>query len=448
RQAAAPARAEIRARIQQRIEQSGTFYSGFSIAIAVQHAVRAGDPDGAAEDLCFWLSVSTGVGAESDNEVRTNARMVIHASATFLEAPGGASHPKAPEVRTGALRVAEGAYSELSRDLQDAITRMGMPDLSAPSPVPQAQAVTAPRSSADRISSETLARFGRYVFIDQKLNGQQEDSFSWVLPLASLIWESGPGGRAAAIAELRRHAAGGAWEKVGAWKFVREFLDGPDAIDLIDAGLLTLAHDMRVTNLGPNLSVNDSRRYHELTGGPVPNDGFFGPPAFDSEYGPSRQYYLDAAVVAAARRHVTRLPHAPGVAPGPVLAAAKALWNFGNLIYRGPLLVGPDYTFEPGVTRDATTAASGVDHVLFMDAVAGTVFDPVQCLTEGFTAIGAARFAEDYLSPDALNARGLQRLLDAGLRRLLGRGELGVNVSPNLLTPLQASRLAELKGGW
>ena len=299
------------------------------------------------------------------------------------------------------------------------------------------------RPGPDRMTPEQLASFGRFSFLGEAQSGvSAQGSFALVSDLASLTWGGDPSGRATVIAELRRHAPAGEWQKVGAWKFVREFLDdAPDTGDLIDGGLSAIIR-MRVTNLAIHLAPVDMPRYEALAGGPPPNDGFFGPPVFDSRFGPARQYYLDLAAAVAANRSVTRVPGAPGVAPGPVTDAARAMWDFGQLIYRGPDVVNPDIAFEPSVVRPAIATASGVDHAIFMDRVADVVLDPGNHLSDGLAPIGGARFAEDYLGPEAQSARGYRRLLDAGISYLARSGEPGLMVAPGVLTPVQRERLS------
>ncbi len=300
---------------------------------------------------------------------------------------------------------------------------------------------------SDQITSEQLARYGRYLFLDSKINGHEEhDSLAWVSPLARLIWGGDPAPRPKVIAELRRHAAKGEWEKVGAWKFVREFSEeAPDTQDLIDGGLLAVAR-MRVTNLAFNLAPVDIPRYRELVGGQVPNDGFFGPPVFDSQFGPSRQYYLDNAATEAAGRVVARLPHSQGTRPRSVTEAARSMWDFGMLIYRGPLIVHPDYAFEPNVVRPAVTAAADADHAVFLEMIADAIFDPANHLNEHtWACLGGSRFAEDYLCPEVLDTQGYRRLLDGAVGHLIRRGEPGLNVAPDVLTPVQRQRLAEAR---
>jgi hypothetical protein len=461
RQRDAAAMAAARGRLRDYVGgqvRAGAYWSpGFTLAAAVTAGLAARDLDGAADDLCFWLGLATGEGAETDHAVSTNAKTVISAVTSFLAAPGGDTHPRAAEIRAGCLRVAAGCYSELGRPQQDAITRMAaaapvrMRESDSPRDYAQAgdrRGRTSLRDPQARISSEQLASYGRYAFLGEEQSGiKSADALDLVRPLVEFIWTSQPNARAAGIAELRQHAARGEWEAVGGWKFVREFLDdAPDTAELVDGGLAA-AIRMRVTNLAHHLAALDLTRYRALTGGPPSNDGFFGPPVFDSGFGPSRQYYLDSAVAAAARRSITRVPHAPGIEPGPVAEAGKAMWNLGSLLYLGPLVVNPDIAFEPNVVRPAVAAATGTDHAIFMDRIAEALCDPAGWVSDTWNAyLGATRFAEDYLAPQAMTAPGYRRLLDAAARHLLRRGEPGLMIAPALLTPVQRDRLAEFQG--
>jgi hypothetical protein len=300
-------------------------------------------------------------------------------------------------------------------------------------------------AAASLISPAALATFGRAEFLGNEEAGiSVQDAYALIASLTQRAYAE-PSGRAQVIAELRRHAEHGEWEKVGAWQYVREFMsDEPDTRDLIDGGLLAVTR-MRVTNLSIHLAPVDVPRYRALTGGPPPHDGFFGPPVFDSEFGPGREFYLDDAVAAAAARKITRLPAEPGVAPGPVRDAARAMWDFGLLIYRGPRVVSPDIRFEPSVVRPAVAAASHVDHAAFTDQLAQAALDLGAHVPGAWPAIGGARFAEDYLDTAATQTTGYARLLDTGLTLLTEMGEPGLLVAPGLLTPRQRQRLAELR---
>ena len=118
------------------------------------------------------------------------------------------------------------------------------------------------------------------------------------------------------------------------------------------------------------------------------------------------------------------------------------MWDLGQLIYRGPTVVNPDIAFEPFVVRPAVAAATGVDHGLFADRLADHVLEKNVYVGTVWSAIGAARFIEDYLDSAAVETSGYQRILDSGLEMLARTGEPGVNVAPQILTRRQRERLA------
>lgn len=292
---------------------------------------------------------------------------------------------------------------------------------------------------ADRISSEALADFGRFEFLGRRQSGVF-DPYSLVSDLVSLLYPLDGPGCAEVVGELRRHAEKGEWEKVGAWKFVREFLwDGPDVADLIDGGLLAI-HRMRVTNLAIHLAPIDSPRYTELTGGPPSNDGFYGPPVFASSFGPTRQYYFDHAVSTASARQVTRAPSATGVQPGPLDDAVERMWDFGCLVYLGPLVVSPDISSEPHVVKPAVDAASGVDHHVFAERLVHAALHQDSAFHGPWTAIGAARFIEDYLDPEVAESSACTRAIDSGVTQLHRAGIIDAGMTPELFTPRQRER--------
>jgi hypothetical protein len=301
------------------------------------------------------------------------------------------------------------------------------------------------RSQSDRISSERLADFGRWEFLKEQSGIDPSTVYGLVAPLNELAFSGSVTDRATLIAELNRHAERGVWEKVGAWKYVREFLDvAPDTQPLIDGGLLAV-HDMRVTNLAMHLAVIDTLRYEALTGGPVPDDRFLGPPVFDSAYGPPRQYYFDNAVAVAAARSPVRLPSVRGVEPGPIDDAARAMWGFGLLVHRGPLVVSPEIAFEPNVLRPAIAVATNVDHDRFAELVVDRLVDPGSHLCGPFSMIGAARFIEEFLAPAAVQTSAYARALDEGLSLLLDKQLLGVALPVEILTRRTQERLAQLR---
>ena len=86
--------------------------------------IEVSDLDGAADDLCYWLSISSSDDVENNNTNRTNCRQVIDMSARFLAALGGRGHPRVPEISKGCLSLAEGAYQVLNREQQNTIAQM------------------------------------------------------------------------------------------------------------------------------------------------------------------------------------------------------------------------------------------------------------------------------------------------------------------------------------
>lgn len=302
------------------------------------------------------------------------------------------------------------------------------------------------RRSTDLITSTALADFGRREFLGADASGIA-DGYSLVSDLATPIFNESSGATPPAVLrELRRHAAQGEWEKVGAWKFVRNFFrNEADGSDLVDAGLLAIDR-MRVTNLAIHLAPIDRPRYEVLTGHQPPNDGFFGPPVFDSPYGRGRDYYLENARLAAERRTISRIESVPGVAPGDIEDAVRSMWDFGMLLYRGPLVVNPNVSFEPNVVRYAVATATGVDHMALTNRLALRATDPASNFAGAWTAIGASRFIEDYLDPQCTHTEAWALVTDSGLEQLAEMGALGVNVAPDCFTPRQRERYELLRG--
>lgn len=123
RSAAANARANARAYAVKRLEQDSWWGPGDIFFHLVWYDLEVKDLDWAADDLIFWLGVSSAEDVENNNTNRTNSRQVIDSAGRFLEA-GGGSHPRAPEVRAGCLKIAEGAFQVLNTDLQALVTQM------------------------------------------------------------------------------------------------------------------------------------------------------------------------------------------------------------------------------------------------------------------------------------------------------------------------------------
>lgn len=86
--------------------------------------LEARDLDGAAQDLIYWISISSADDVENNNANRTNCRNVIDMAARFHATSGGSQHRLALQIRQGCVKLAEGAYPTLNRDQQNAVTRM------------------------------------------------------------------------------------------------------------------------------------------------------------------------------------------------------------------------------------------------------------------------------------------------------------------------------------
>lgn len=302
------------------------------------------------------------------------------------------------------------------------------------------------RQPADRITSENLADFGRYEFLKEQSGIDPSGAYNLISPLNELIFTQNPADRIPLIAELHRHAANGEWEKVGAWKYTREFMDPvtPETQVFIDEGLRAIQR-MQVTNLSIHLSMNDSTSWRDLFGTEPPNDGFFGPPVFNSTYGPTRKYYFDSAIATAAARTPKRVPSARGVEPGDTTEAGKAMWNFGMLVHRGPLVVPPDITFEPNVIRPAVDVATNVDHDMFAERVVAQVLDNSAYLHGIWSTLGAARFIEEFLEPSTISNPVYTQVLDDGLNLLLNERMLDVSFPKETLTPRTYERYLQLQ---
>lgn len=120
----AAVRAESKAFAASRLEYGVWGGAGYLFHSFVWDSLEAGDLNGAADDLAYWVSISTAKNAETDNTNRTNCRQVIDMASRFLNAPGGSAHPLAGHIRQGCLKLAEGAWPILNPQLQGAVTQM------------------------------------------------------------------------------------------------------------------------------------------------------------------------------------------------------------------------------------------------------------------------------------------------------------------------------------
>jgi hypothetical protein len=144
------------------------------------------------------------------------------------------------------------------------------------------------RQPRDLVDSGRIADFGRVWLLKDESGLDGSAVFAMLDSLRRPLYYQSDGDLQVAE-ELRRHAAKGEWEAIGAWQFGRDFVQDEELKrELTDLALLTL-DKMRITNLSIHLPSMDVQRFEELTGGPAPNDGFFGPPVFDSHFGPTRE---------------------------------------------------------------------------------------------------------------------------------------------------------------
>ena len=118
---ASQVRSQIRRYTERKIQTDGAWwYPGSVYFHVVWGGLEAGDVDGVAEDLLYWLSVSSDENVEEDNSTRTNCRQVLGQSVKFLTGIG-AGHSRASEIRRAALRLAQGAYPILNDETQNGI---------------------------------------------------------------------------------------------------------------------------------------------------------------------------------------------------------------------------------------------------------------------------------------------------------------------------------------
>jgi muconolactone delta-isomerase len=142
------------------------------------------------------------------------------------------------------------------------------------------------RQPTDQVDSRVVADFGRFWLLKEESGLDSTRALQQMGPLRQLHFQ--PDGDRRTAEELRRHAAKGEWEAIGAWQFSSDFVQDDELeLELTDLALFALMK-MRITNLAIHLPFASIPRYEELTGGPAPDDKFWGPPAFDSHFGPSR----------------------------------------------------------------------------------------------------------------------------------------------------------------
>lgn len=299
------------------------------------------------------------------------------------------------------------------------------------------------KSAAERgqhllVTSEAVADFGRHSFLKSasevdmsKYAGPMGVAYSGALdiirPLFDALYLSeGADSARSVVAELTIHSRAGVWEAFGAWKFCDEFLDTRPELwtDLETAGVLAL-DQMQVSNLGFQLGMRQANAYVRVTGKQPPNDGFFGPPVFKSSYGPSLDYYVAAAEKANRARRPMRIQEAPGVQPSIPADAINGLWDFAQLVFCGPAVIGQNRDSEADILSVVVEAAYGVDHEQFARQLLEAVRekDPQG---PGWFALGAARLIEDYLDPRVAGTAAHLELLRVGFTWLRAPGAWAV----------------------
>lgn len=122
RTAAGEARASARAHAVERMQNDAWWGPGRIFFTLVWHELEV-DLDWAADDLVFWLGVSSTEDVENNNTNRTNSREVIDIASRFLAA-GGRSHARTPEIRAACLKIAEDAFQILNREQQDTVAQL------------------------------------------------------------------------------------------------------------------------------------------------------------------------------------------------------------------------------------------------------------------------------------------------------------------------------------
>jgi hypothetical protein len=378
----------------------------------VTGALASGDLDAASAELLDWFDAAVTADVEHDNAHRTDCRQVVDRAAAFLEVPGGGAHRRADAVFDGMARVVYEARDVMTVDNTAAFTRAlrRRQGLAVPGP-------DHPSIPADDVAF--LTRYGRYRFLGWEAAGEPgpidwyPHLMRWFEPLMA-----GPPARDRVVSHLNRLAGThGGWVAVGAWKVLLEF-----SPDLADEGHEALASCLRayrafgVTNLASYIPPVELTIWWKLFDGVPPNDGFFRPPVFSTSDGPQRVDYLRAAAAVAASRRPRRLQHVPGVPPGPIEAGdtnlVHSMWDFGQLVLIGAHVMNEERRYERAVLARSHEWAHGVDHTLVLDHLVETVGvddDPA------WSAVGSARFCEEYLDVSLTSSEAHRSLLEAGL---------------------------------
>lgn len=402
-------------------------------------AITHGNLDGAAAALLEWCESVVTDDVEEDNEHRTDCRQFVDRAIMFLESARGALHPRADEVFEGMARVVYEAREVMNPVHTAGFTRLlrrhqGLP-LPDERPIP-----------TDDVGF--LTRYGRYQFLGWEAAGEAVPIDDWYERLTRWFEPlmAGSVARQQIIARLNDLATThGGWVAIGAWKVMLDF-----SSDLVRDGRAALVaclrayHDFGVTNLAVHIPPVELGVWREVFDFPPPHNGFFTPPVFSTPHGPQKADYLKAAAAAAASRYPERLDQVPGVAPVlPSVPAAErqlaySLWDFGQLLLIGAHVVQEERRHEPAILARARRWAQNTDHGLVLERLVAIVQanpDPA------WTAVGAARFCEDYLDASLTGSEGHQALLDAGLDFLVRQHLLQTSIDPTCLSPAEVEGL-------
>lgn len=298
------------------------------------------------------------------------------------------------------------------------------------------------RGRDSQLSSKVVADFGRAWYLDGASDIDIQEARGATYPLAQMTFQGDPQMNAEVIRELQDHAQQGPWELVGAWLLARDLLNDES---LTDQALRQIA-EMRITNLAIHLAQMDVAHYSELTGGPPPNDGYFGPAAFDSSFGPSRDEHFDRARDYAISRSRPRLRETPGVDPGELDTSELRFWDFGRLIALAPFAIGAiDCRDETQILATADARACASDHEMFANRLTEALLGDETGHFNGWALLGAGRFIEESLDPKLNAGSQHMALIDGGLTQLDEQGMVGTAFRPDVLTEFEQSRLASLR---
>lgn len=240
-------------------------------------------------------------------------------------------------------------------------------------------------------------------------------------------------------------ASGELWQVVGAMKLANEFLDSDElAAPFFDAGIRALAK-MRITNPQQHLSGREFSRYR-MHFDRVEPDNFWGPAVFESEFGPSRQFFLDAAVASVSARKPIVLFHEEGVEMelDNSIDLDSLFFKFGSLIYRGPLVMSLQDRDEAQLIHPIVAAISSRDHKLgarkMVDRVSeNAIMDSYSFV---FIGLGLVRFIEDYLDPSALALEEARMLRLHCLQQLQRMGVFRASIARGVFTQAEIDALA------